>query len=161
MRRLAISTALAVAASVALVPVGASAADTNELPPGDQQFTIDFGGGAREYLVHVPTGTEPGKRLPVVFNFYGGGSDAPTQKAYSQMDATADRHGFVVVCRRACRRRRVSRACGRGTRANAVVPPSGPTPTTSGSLSRCSTISPFARRSTSDACTRPASRTPG
>jgi polyhydroxybutyrate depolymerase len=96
-RRLAISTALAAAASVVLAPVGASAADTNQLPPGDQQFTIDFGGGAREYLVHVPTGTEPGKRLPVVFNFHGGGSDAPTQKAYSQMDATADRHGFVVV----------------------------------------------------------------
>ena len=32
-----------------------------------------------------------------MFNFHGGGSDAPTQKAYSQMDATADRHGFVVV----------------------------------------------------------------
>jgi poly(3-hydroxybutyrate) depolymerase len=95
-RRLAISTALAVAASVVLLPFGASAADTNQLPPGDQQFTIDFGGGAREYLVRVPTGTQPGKRLPVVFNFHGGGSDAPTQKAYSQMDATADRHGFDV-----------------------------------------------------------------
>jgi polyhydroxybutyrate depolymerase len=32
-----------------------------------------------------------------VFHFHGGGSDAPTQKAYSQMDATADRHGFIVV----------------------------------------------------------------
>jgi len=96
-RRLAISTALAVAVGVVLAPVGASAVDTSQLPPGDQQFTIDFGGGGREYLVHVPTGAQPGKRLPVVFNFHGGGSDAPTQKAYSQMDATADRHGFVVV----------------------------------------------------------------
>jgi polyhydroxybutyrate depolymerase len=48
-------------------------------------------------LVHVPAVAEPRKRLPVVFNFHGGGSDAQAQKAYSQMDATADRHGFVVV----------------------------------------------------------------
>ena len=88
---------MAVVAGVALAPVGASAADANQLPPGDQRLTIQFGGGPREYLVHVPAGTAPGKRLPVVFNLHGGGSDAPAQKAYSQMDATADRHGFVVV----------------------------------------------------------------
>ncbi len=32
-----------------------------------------------------------------MFNFHGGGSDAVAQKAYSQMDPTADRHGFIVV----------------------------------------------------------------
>ena len=96
-RRLAILSVLTVVTGVVLAPVDASVAGTNQLPPGDQQFTIDFGGNTREYLVHVPTGTEPGKRLPVVFNFHGGGSDAPAQKAYSQMDAAADRHGFVVV----------------------------------------------------------------
>jgi polyhydroxybutyrate depolymerase len=91
-----ISTALC-ASAVFAFPSTAGAAGTKQLPPGDQQFTIDFDGSAREYLVHVPAGAEPGKRLPVVFNFHGGGSDAPAQKAYSQMDATADRHGFVVV----------------------------------------------------------------
>jgi polyhydroxybutyrate depolymerase len=95
--RLVILSVLTVVTGAVLVPAVSSAKGTDQLPPGDQQFTIDFGGGAREYLVHVPTGTEPGKRLPVVFNFHGGGSDAPAQKAYSQMDATADRHGFVVV----------------------------------------------------------------
>jgi polyhydroxybutyrate depolymerase len=81
----------------AVVPVGAMTGGTNQLPPGDQQFTIEFAGGARDYLVHVPAGAETGRRLPVVFNLHGGGSDAAAQKAYSQMDATADRHGFIAV----------------------------------------------------------------
>ena len=99
-RQLAILSVLTVVAGLVLAPNAASAARAaraDQLPPGDQQLMVEFGGSAREYLVHVPTGTERGKRLPVVFNFHGGGSDAPTQKAYSQMDATADRHGFVVV----------------------------------------------------------------
>ncbi|HEY4398398.1 MAG TPA: PHB depolymerase family esterase [Acidimicrobiia bacterium] len=95
MRKVVVSLATALCATAALAPTSADAA--GQLPPGDQQFTIDFGGGAREYLAHVPVGAEPGRKLPVVFNFHGGGSDAPTQKAYSQMDATADRHGFIVV----------------------------------------------------------------
>ena len=97
MRKLVVSfaTALWATAALAIAPTSAHAAD--HLPPGDQQFMIDFGGGAREYLVHVPARAESGRKLPVVFNFHGGGSDAPAQKAYSQMDATADRHGFIVV----------------------------------------------------------------
>jgi polyhydroxybutyrate depolymerase len=97
MRRTVISVALTVAAGVALAPVRAGAARTNQLPPGDQRFTMDFDGGRRDYLVHVPAGADSGRKLPVVFNFHGGGSDAPAQKAYSQMDATAERHGFIVV----------------------------------------------------------------
>jgi polyhydroxybutyrate depolymerase len=98
-RRLVISTAAAVAVTVAVAatPAAASAAGADQLPPGDQQFTIDFDGSTREYLVYVPAGAAPGKKLPVVFNFHGGGSDAQTQKAYSQMDATADKHEFIVV----------------------------------------------------------------
>jgi polyhydroxybutyrate depolymerase len=97
MRRMTILSVLTVVTGVVLAPNAGSAGRFEQLPPGDQRFTIDFDGSAREYLVHVPTAAEPGKRLPVVFNFHGGGSDAPTQKAYSQMDATADRHGFIVV----------------------------------------------------------------
>ena len=95
-RRLAILSVLTVVAGLVLAPSVASDG-TDRLPPGDQQLTIEFDGGTREYLVHVPAGAEQGRRLPVVFNFHGGGSDASAQKAYSQMDATADRHRFVVV----------------------------------------------------------------
>lgn len=99
MRKLVVSfaTALCATATIAVAPVSAKAAGTKQLRPGDQRFTIDFGGGTREYIVHVPAAVQSGKRLPVVFNLHGGGSDAPAQKAYSQMDATADRHGFIVV----------------------------------------------------------------
>jgi polyhydroxybutyrate depolymerase len=96
-RRMAILSVLTVVTGVVLAPDAASASRFEQLPPGDQQFTIDFAGSAREYLVHVPARAEAGRKLPVVLNFHGGGSDAPTQKAYSQMDATADRHGFIVV----------------------------------------------------------------
>ena len=99
MRKLVVSLATALCATAilagAFTPTSATAADA--LPPGNLQFTIDFDGSAREYLVHVPAAVQSGKRLPVVFNFHGGGSDAPAEKAYSQMDATADRHGFIVV----------------------------------------------------------------
>ena len=99
MRKLVVSltTVLTVTGVLGIGPIGAGADVANQLPPGDQQFTIQFDGSSREYLVHVPAGAEPGRKLPVVFNFHGGGSDAPTQKAYSQMDAAADRHGFIVV----------------------------------------------------------------
>jgi polyhydroxybutyrate depolymerase len=95
--RLSFLSVLAVTAGVVVFPFDAGAGETAQLPPGDQAFTIDFEGNPREYLVHVPAVAEPGRKLPVVVNFHGGGSDAPTQKAYSQMDATADRHGFVAV----------------------------------------------------------------
>jgi polyhydroxybutyrate depolymerase len=96
-RRLAILSVLTVVTTAVLGPATTTAGGAEQLPPGDQQLTIDFDGSGREYLVHVPAGAQPRKRLPVVFNFHGGGSDAPAQKAYSQMDATADRHWFIVV----------------------------------------------------------------
>jgi polyhydroxybutyrate depolymerase len=95
--KLAVATTLVVVLSTVVVPAGATTGGTDRLPPGDQQLTIEFGGDTREYLVHMPAGAEQARPLPVVFNFHGGGSDAPAQRAYSQMDATADRHRFVVV----------------------------------------------------------------
>jgi polyhydroxybutyrate depolymerase len=96
-RVVAVSIALTAVLGAASAPAGAHARRAGELPPGNQRFGIDFAGRAREYLVHVPAGTKPGRRLPVVFNFHGGGGEASTQAAYSHMDATAETNGFIVV----------------------------------------------------------------
>ena len=62
----------------------------------DWQLSLPFGGRTRSFLVHVPPGAATAP-LPVVVNFHGGASNAAQQRRYSGMNATADRHGFVVV----------------------------------------------------------------
>src|SRR6185503_12616619 len=39
--------------------------------PGDSTETFDFGGYTRDYIVHVPTGYDGSKRLPVVVDLHG------------------------------------------------------------------------------------------
>jgi polyhydroxybutyrate depolymerase len=56
---------------------------------------LALGGRTRTFLYHVPPGRSG--PFPVVLNFHGGGSNARQQQGYSGMDATADRHGFVVA----------------------------------------------------------------
>ncbi len=46
--------------------------------------------------MHVPKDTLANP-WPVVLNFHGGGSSAAGQQAYSRMDATSDREGFLAV----------------------------------------------------------------
>jgi polyhydroxybutyrate depolymerase len=61
----------------------------------DWQLSLLSGGRTRTFSVHVPP--RPAGPLPLVINYHGGGSNAAQQRAYSRMDATADRHGFIVV----------------------------------------------------------------
>lgn len=73
---------------------GSSGAQTR-LAPGDHEFTIRHGGRARTYLVHVPART---KDLPaVIIAFHGGGGNAKGFQEYAELDAVADREGFLVV----------------------------------------------------------------
>jgi len=67
-----------------------------EPPPGDYTFKFKHDGRERSYIMHVPkdTLTNP---WPVVLNFHGGGSSAAGQQAYSRMDETSDREGFLAV----------------------------------------------------------------
>jgi polyhydroxybutyrate depolymerase len=79
-----------VASLVALVAARA------EPPPGDYTFKFMHAGRERSYIVHVPKDTVASP-WPVVLNFHGSGSSASGQKAYSLMDETADREGFLAV----------------------------------------------------------------
>jgi polyhydroxybutyrate depolymerase len=65
---------------------------------GDQDVTFKVGRDQRSIRVHVPPGTERGKRYPLVIVLHGGGMAGGTaiQKP-SKMDEVADAHGFITA----------------------------------------------------------------
>jgi polyhydroxybutyrate depolymerase len=67
------------------------------LAPGDYEFFVTHENLRRSYLVHVPPQAAYGAPLPVVLNFHGAGSHAEMIRAYSRMDESADREGYVAV----------------------------------------------------------------
>jgi polyhydroxybutyrate depolymerase len=55
-------------------------------------------GRSRELLIHVPSGYDNTRPVPLVLNFHGATSSAQQQRSlFSQMDSTADAKGFIVV----------------------------------------------------------------
>jgi len=57
--------------------------------------SIDFGGLARTYTVHVPPGVD--RPAGLVVNLHAAGATGRDQAALTHYDAVADAHGFVVV----------------------------------------------------------------
>ena len=55
--------------------------------------------GKRKYLVYLPKDYQENskKNFPIIFNFHGGGMTGAEQMFYSEMNKTADKHGFIVV----------------------------------------------------------------
>jgi polyhydroxybutyrate depolymerase len=66
-----------------------------QLPSGTHELTLRHGGAQRRYLVHVPP--RPRNPVPVLLAFHGGGGNAEGFQRSSELDAVADREGFVVV----------------------------------------------------------------
>ncbi len=58
-------------------------------------FIVD--GVYRNYNVHLPAGYSAATAHPLVLNLHGYTSNAGQQEIYSQMDASADTHGYIVV----------------------------------------------------------------
>lgn len=68
------------------------------LSPGLHERSLTVDETDREYLVYVPKVDEPPERgLPLVLAFHGGGSRAAVMVVFSELNDTADKHGFVVV----------------------------------------------------------------
>ncbi len=63
----------------------------------DRRWTLTHDGRERTFVVHVPPGYSPSAATPVVLNFHGRMSSASQQIVLSEMNAAADRHGFVAV----------------------------------------------------------------
>jgi polyhydroxybutyrate depolymerase len=54
-------------------------------------------GITREYIIHLPPRTAPGKKLPLVLVFHGGGGNGRQMQGYLKMDPIADREHFICV----------------------------------------------------------------
>jgi len=88
--------------SVASVPP--TTADAIAAPPattsmtsGDYLETLGAAGQPRRYRLHVPGAAADGSPLPLVLNLHGATQNAQLQELYSQMDRSADRHGYLVA----------------------------------------------------------------
>jgi polyhydroxybutyrate depolymerase len=64
---------------------------------GDYTRTLQVEGQPRRYLVHVPPRYDPGTPMPVVLAFHGGGANAGNMVAFSGLNETADKAGFIVA----------------------------------------------------------------
>ncbi|MBX2901672.1 MAG: hypothetical protein KF775_18630 [Cyclobacteriaceae bacterium] len=66
---------------------------------GAQVKTLVYKGEKRKYIVYTPEAYTKDTLafFPVVFNFHGGGMTMAEQMLYTQMNKTADKHGFIVV----------------------------------------------------------------
>jgi len=67
------------------------------LAPGDYEIAVTHQNLRRSYLVHVPPQAAENRPLPLVLSFHGGGSNAEVMRAYTRMDISADRDGYIVV----------------------------------------------------------------
>lgn len=60
-------------------------------------FTVPSGGRTRSYRLHVPPAATGGKALPLILNLHGATQNALLQEVQSGMDASSDRHGYLVA----------------------------------------------------------------
>jgi polyhydroxybutyrate depolymerase len=65
---------------------------------GDFTDSILVNGLPRDYCIHVPASYTGKSAVPLVLEFHGGGGTADKQDRISEMNAVADRNGFIVVC---------------------------------------------------------------
>ncbi len=83
---------LALALALGTAPVASAA-----IAPGNYIRTLGFGGVERNYRLHVPTGYDGTREVPLLVNVHGFTSNAEQQEVVSQAVPLADAHGFVVV----------------------------------------------------------------
>jgi polyhydroxybutyrate depolymerase len=76
---------------------GAPSCPSPPVAPGNSTLTLDHAGTQRQYTLHVPPSYAGETAVPLVLNFHGYGSNMGQQVLFSNMNATADAEGFVVV----------------------------------------------------------------
>src|SRR3972149_4453701 len=89
------STLLTLTLSLAILLGRGVAAAT--LVAGDQERTLEVGGVARAYRVHVPAGYDGTTPVPLVLDFHGLTSNAAQQAALSGFVKLSETAGFIVA----------------------------------------------------------------
>ena len=64
---------------------------------GAYVFTLTSGGRTRDYRLHVPPAAAAGTALPLVLNLHGATQNGQIQELQTGMDASADKHGYLVA----------------------------------------------------------------
>lgn len=64
---------------------------------GMSTVNIEAGGRARNYLLYVPSSYKPGRPMPLVVSFHGGGDSADKMANYTKFPDLAEREGFIVA----------------------------------------------------------------
>jgi polyhydroxybutyrate depolymerase len=98
-RRPAIVVAFLVFASLALALAGLRSGlrAAVHARSNDPAFTLSVSGVTRHYLLHVPENLPPGRLVPLVLVFHGGGGRASQMAAFTGFDALAEREQFIVA----------------------------------------------------------------
>jgi polyhydroxybutyrate depolymerase len=95
MRSLTIVSAL-LFAFAALTPAATAAPNCSLGAPGTTQ-RVTVGQTGRTMLLHVPAGYRAGTRAPLLFVLHGSGGDGAAILSQSKLEATSDRHGFLLA----------------------------------------------------------------
>jgi polyhydroxybutyrate depolymerase len=95
MRRLLV--VLAACGGIAMLLGAAHVRAASAFTPGTHDVSLRFDHRARSYRVFIPRVARGAQPLPVVINLHGGGSNAAQEERFSQMDALAEKKGFIVV----------------------------------------------------------------
>lgn len=74
-----------------------SCAGLPSLAAGDSKVTLQHGGRARSYQLHVPSGLPTGTALAVVIDLHGAGGNGSQQKGMSGFSALSDKKKFIAV----------------------------------------------------------------
>ena len=65
------------------------------MPGQTQRIAIPDTG--RAMLIHLPAGFDPARPAPLLFAFHGSGEDGARVLVRSRLEATSDRHGFILA----------------------------------------------------------------
>lgn len=63
----------------------------------NEKASVSIGGGTRDFYVHIPPGAGDDRLLPAVIVLHGGGGNAANAERQTNMDAIADKYGFMAV----------------------------------------------------------------
>lgn len=90
--------ALVTIALIAACAPGRRSADPSDgLSGGDHTLSIRHDGRIRRFIVHVPPAASSRDDPPLLLAFHGGGGEPEGFREYANLDALADREGFIVV----------------------------------------------------------------